>query len=81
MKKNFWVDMFMFMFMFISGLICIITGIMLDFHLIPGGRAAHKIYRDFHIYSGYIMAVLILVHMVLHSKWISNSFKKVILKR
>ena len=34
MKKNFTLDMILF----VSALICFITGILMDFHAIPGGK-------------------------------------------
>ena len=72
MKKNFSLDVILF----IAGLICIITGIILDFHLIPGGREARKIYKDIHIYSGYIMAIGLIFHIVWHKDWIKAASKK-----
>ena len=73
MKKNFWLDVILFL----SGLICIVTGIILDFHLIEGGREAHRFYRLVHTYSGYIMAVGILIHVVWHIGWLINTAKKI----
>ncbi|MBR1729316.1 MAG: DUF4405 domain-containing protein [Selenomonadaceae bacterium] len=72
MKKNFYLDVILF----IAGLICIITGIMLDFHIIPGGREYHRIYREIHTYSGYVMAIGLIFHIVWHSSWIKNAFKQ-----
>ena len=72
MKKNFSLDMILF----VAALICIVTGIMLDFHLIPGGREAHKIYKDIHIYSGYIMAVGLIFHIAWHKDWVKAAAKK-----
>lgn len=73
MKKNFWLDVILF----VSALICIVTGIMLDFHLIEGGREARKIYRLVHTYSGYVMAVGLLIHLAWHVDWIKNSARKI----
>lgn len=73
MKKNFWLDVILF----VSGLICIATGIMLDFHLIEGGREVHRIYRLVHKYSGYVMAVGIIFHLAWHFDWIRNAAKKI----
>ena len=76
MKKNFSLDVILF----IAALICIVTGIMLDFHLIPGGRETHKIYRDIHIYSGYIMAIGLIFHIVWHKDWIKAAARKYLSK-
>ena len=65
------------MILFVSALICIVTGIMLDFHLIEGGREVRKIYRLVHTYSGYVMAVGIVLHLVWHVDWIKNSARKI----
>ena len=46
MKKNFYLDVVLFL----SGLICIVTGIMLDFHLLPAGDfGVLRTVRNFHI--------------------------------
>lgn len=52
MKKNYCLDWLLFL----SGLACIATGLLLDFHLIPGGREAKGPFVTVHTYSGYIMA-------------------------
>ena len=49
MKKNFYLDLLLFF----SGLICIATGIVLDFHLFAGlgnGRAVKEIVTNIHTY-------------------------------
>ena len=74
MKKNYGLDWLLF----ISGLICIVTGLMLDFHLISGGREARLFYRNIHIYSGYFMAVGLLLHLFWHKGWISMATKKIL---
>ena len=66
------------MILFLSGLICIVTGIILDFHLVEGGREARKIYRLVHTYSGYVMAVGILIHLIWHADWIKGATKKIL---
>ena len=68
MKKNFYLDLLLF----VSGFLCIITGIVLDFHLFAGfgdGRALKGIITNIHTYSGYIMMVGLLFHIVWHWKW------------
>ena len=73
MKKNFYLDLILFL----SGLICIVTGIFLDFHLVPGGKEVRHVVRLVHTYSGYIMAVGIIFHIFWHFDWIKNSVKKI----
>lgn len=66
MKKNFYLDLLLF----VSGLICIITGIIIDFHLFSGGKSVKILLTDIHIYSGYTMSVALLFHLVWHWKWV-----------
>ena len=52
---------------------------MLDFHLFGGfggGRALKGIITDVHTYSGYIMMIGLLFHLVWHWKWIKAVAKK-----
>ena len=75
MKKNFYLDLLLF----VSGFLCIITGIVLDFHLFAGfgdGRALKGIITNIHTYSGYIMMVGLLFHIVCHWKWVKAVAKK-----
>ena len=75
MKKNFYLDLLLF----VSGLVCLITGIVLDFHLFGGfggGRALKGIITDVHTYSGYIMMIGLLFHIIWHWKWVKAVAKK-----
>lgn len=76
MKKNFYLDVILF----VSGLICIVTGIILDFHLVRHGTELRHTIRDFHTYSGYIMAIGLFFHLIWHMSWIKSATKN-ILKR
>ena len=76
-KRNFWLDVILF----ISGLICIVTGILMDFHIVPGGREVRHIVRLAHTYTGYIMAVGIIFHIVWHGNWIKSAAKNVFRKK
>lgn len=67
MKKSYLLDWILF----ISGGICITTGLMLDFHLLPGGQTYKRLFANIHIYGGYIMGVGILLHLFWHKSWIS----------
>ena len=72
MKKNFSLDIILF----ITALICIITGVILDFHLVPGGKMASRPFKLTHIYSGYIMAVGLIFHIIWHKDWLKSATKK-----
>ncbi len=77
MKRNFWLDVLLFL----SGAICIVTGICLDFHLLPQGDfGIRRIVKDIHVYSGYIMAVGIIFHIAWHSGWIKSVTKQLFFK-
>lgn len=73
MKKNFILDVILF----ISGIICIATGIILDFHLVKHGTEMRHLVRDFHTYSGYIMAVGLILHLAWHMNWIKSAAKNI----
>ncbi len=77
MKNNFWLDIFLF----ISGLICISTGIILDFHLlaITDFEFLHTL-LNIHIYSGYCFAAGILLHIAWHLNWFKVATKQLFLK-
>ena len=53
MKKIFILDVILL----VLGLVCLVTGIVLDFQLVPRHTEARHLYRDIHIYSGYAMYV------------------------
>ena len=77
MKKNFWLDVVLF----VSGLICIVTGICLDFRLLPhGDMEVRRLVKDFHIYSGYIMAIGLIFHISWHGGWIKSAGKQIFKK-
>ena len=77
MRRNFWLDVALF----VSGLICIITGIMLDFHLLPrGDMDIRRLVRNIHIYSGYIMAVGLIFHIAWHGGWLKVAVKQIFKK-
>jgi len=73
MRRNFWLDILLF----ISGLICISTGIFLDFHLlaISDFEFLYTL-RKIHIYSGYFLAVGIVIHIAWHCNWIKAAAKQ-----
>ena len=73
MKKNFTLDAILF----VSALICFVTGILMDFHAIPGGKEMRRPFRLAHTYSGYVMAVGVILHLVWHVEWIKNSARKI----
>lgn len=77
MKKNFYLDVVIF----IACLICLITGLMLDFHLIAGGREVRHYWREIHTYVGYAMAAGVLLHIIWHVKWIKAAAKQIFCKK
>lgn len=77
MKKNFWLDVVLFL----SALICIVTGIMMDFRLVPGGREVRFFVRNAHIYSGYVMGIGIIFHILFHRSWIKSAAKNIFVKK
>lgn len=76
MKKNFWLDIILF----ISALICILTGIQMDFHIVAGDRNFRFLMHNLHKYSGYIMAIGLVIHIVWHTGWIKGAFKNIFKK-
>ena len=77
MKKNFNLDVILL----VSGIICIVTGIILDFNIVERGNALRRTIRDFHIYSGYIMAVGLIFHLAWHMNWIKSAAKNIFKKK
>lgn len=76
MKKKFTLDLLLL----IAGLVCLITGVILDFQLVPRHTEARHLYRDIHTYSGYIMTAGLVLHILWHRDWIKAVGSK-LLKR
>ena len=66
MKKNFVLDMLLL----VSGAACIVTGVILDFHLFFGGREVKFLITEIHRWTGYIMTIGIVLHFIWHWKWL-----------
>ena len=62
--------------MFASGVICIVTGILMDAHMIPGGKAMKGVFKNIHTYSGYIMAIGLCIHLYWHRSWIKAALRR-----
>lgn len=61
--------------LFITGLLCLISGIIL--HIRPDFSVYYlKYMRSLHIWIGYVLAVVIVFHLLMHSGWISTTTKK-----
>lgn len=73
-KKNFYLDMALFA----ACLICVGTGLVMDFHLFSGGREIKMLLRELHTWSGYIMGVGLLLHVAWHVRWIKAAAKQVL---
>ena len=54
----------------VLGLVCLVTGIVLDFQIVPRHTEARHLYRDIHTYIGYAMYVGLVIHVVWHKAWI-----------
>lgn len=71
-EKNYFLDVPLF----ITGFACLITGILL--HLRPDFSLSALTYiRPLHIWIGYVMAAVIVVHLILHSQWIVSLTKTI----
>ena len=73
MKKNFTLDAILF----VSALICFVTGILMDFHAIPGGKEMRRPFKLAHTYSGFVLAIGVILPLVWHVEWIKNSARKI----
>ena len=65
----------------VCALACISTGVLMDFHLIPGGKPMKAVFKTIHTYSGYIMAVGLVVHISWHKEWIRSATRQWIGKK
>ncbi|MDF2563606.1 MAG: hypothetical protein K0Q53_1 [Massilibacillus sp.] len=65
--KNYWVDIILL----ISGVVCLGTGYAIDFHL-ASTREVGMLVKKMHIWTGYIMTIAILLHVILHMSWLKN---------
>ncbi|WP_044664288.1 DUF4405 domain-containing protein [Syntrophaceticus schinkii] len=71
-ERNYFLDISLF----ITGFACLITGILL--HLRPEFSISALTYiRPLHIWIGYVMAAVIVVHLLLHSDWIASLTKRI----
>lgn len=75
MKKNFYLDILIFLFC----LACVITGIQLDFHLFQG-REEKILFTGIHRWTGYLFGAGLLLHLVWHAKWVAVASKQCIKK-
>ncbi len=62
----------------IMGFICAVTGILLYFRPRFINNFASSInYRQLHIWTGFIITALVLVHLLMHTTWIKNMTKNI----
>lgn len=66
MKRNFILDLLLV----VSTLLCVVTGIVSDFHLFSGGRSVKMLLLTIHKWSGYAMAVFTVLHFAWHWNWL-----------
>lgn len=76
-KLNYWIDVAMFF----SFLVCSLTGLFKFPALVRFFGLAHKnfpmkLISGFHDWSGLILLILVLFHVILHWKWMTCMTKK-----
>lgn len=76
-RKNYYLDLVLL----VSGLICIVTGVVIDFHLFSGGKPVKIILVDIHTYSGYVMLAGLVLHLKWHWRFIVQMTRQVFLKK
>lgn len=59
----------------VMALVCIVTGFLLDFKL----NAFNA--RSLHIWSGYIMTGILVLHLLMHIEWVANLTKTIFRNR
>ena len=64
------------LFLFISMLIQLLTGIILFFDLFASKAKLFEMITRLHGYNGFILAVLIIIHLALNWGWIRSQFFK-----
>lgn len=77
MKKNFYLDVVLF----VACLVCIVTGVVMDFHLVSGGREVKHFLKEIHTWAGYIMGAGFLLHVAWHIQWIKYAGRQVLGKK
>lgn len=70
-EKNYFINVALF----ITGFACIFTGIMLDQR--PSGISIPMWFKPLHIYIGYVLAALVLLHLMAHIGWIRTVTKSI----
>jgi len=84
-KKNYWIDLLMVLSFFINA----ISGIIIWLLYSPGGHArsvkflwVYKYqWKIIHIWSGFLLIIFVLIHILLHKKWIMQMTKNIFLKK
>lgn len=71
-QKKYWVDILLL----ISGVICLATGYILDFHIIRSREL-----KQYHIWSGYVMTAAIVLHVIWNAGWLGNMTKQIFGKK
>ena len=62
-----------FIILAIVFIIIAVTGVCMDFHIELFDR---KLMKNFHIYCGYFMILLVIIHLLDNKLWIKNIFNK-----
>lgn len=59
----------------VMALVCIVTGFLLDF------KSTAFNAKSLHIWSGYIMTGILVLHFLLHVEWVANLTKTIVRKK
>ncbi len=63
--------------LFITGLACLVTGIFL--HIRPEFTITYLQYiKPLHIWIGYVLSAVIVIHLLVHSGWIASTTKSLL---
>ncbi len=85
-KLNFLIDFLAFLSFFVTA----ITGLVIFFFIPPGIRQGRyieflgvqkQVWSQIHNYAGLLMILFVLIHIVLHWKWIKSMTKDLFKKR
>ncbi len=74
-QKNYWIDIVLLL----SGLICVLSGYILDFRLIS--REWIGFYKNLHSISAYLMTIAMILHFIFHWNWMLQVSRQLVGKK